>query len=71
MQRPRIRRAAVGLPVVAMALVLAACSTSSTTGGGGSGSSGSLSGTLNASGSTFQLTFQQSAISRSSRFSPT
>jgi phosphate transport system substrate-binding protein len=62
MQRQRIRRAAVGFPVVAMALVLAACSSSSTTGGGSSGS-GSLSGTLNASGSTFQLTFQQSAIS--------
>ena len=62
MQRQRIRRAAVGLPVVAMALVLAACSSSSTTGGGSSGS-GSLSGTLNGSGSTFQLTFQQSAIS--------
>ena len=62
MQRQRIRRAAAGLPVVAMALVLAACGNSSTTGGGSSGS-GSLSGTLNASGSTFQLTFQQSAIS--------
>ena len=61
MQRQRIRWAAVGLPVVAMALVLAACSSSTTT--GGSSGSGSLSGTLNASGSTFQLTFQQSAIS--------
>jgi phosphate transport system substrate-binding protein len=61
MQRQRMRRAAVGLPVVAMALVLAACSSSSTTGGGSSGS-GSLSGTLNASGSTFQLPFQQAAI---------
>ena len=63
MQRQRIRRTAVGLPVVAMALVLAACSSSTTTGGGSSSGSGSsLSGTLNGSGSTFQLTFQQSAI---------
>jgi phosphate transport system substrate-binding protein len=61
MQRPRIRRVAAGLPVAAMALVLAACNSSTTTAGGSSGS-GSLSGTLNASGSTFQLTFQQSAI---------
>src|SRR5215467_6244514 len=62
MQRQRIRRAAVGLPVVAMALVLAACSSSTTTGGSSSGGGSSLSGTLNGSGSTFQLTFQQSAI---------
>src|SRR5215472_2347359 len=61
MQRQRIQRAALGLPVVAMALVLAACSSSNTTGGGSSGGS-SLSGTLNASGSTFQLPFQQAAI---------
>jgi phosphate transport system substrate-binding protein len=61
MQRQRIRRAAIGVPVVAAALVLAACSSSSTTGGGSSGGS-SLSGTLNGSGSTFQLTFQQAAI---------
>jgi phosphate transport system substrate-binding protein len=62
MQRQRIRRAAVGLPVAAMALVLAACSSSTTTGGSSSGGSSSLSGTLNGSGSTFQLTFQQAAI---------
>ena len=43
-----------------MALSLTACG-SSNTNGGGSGSSG-LSGTLNGSGSTFQLTFQQTAI---------
>src|SRR6516162_1139930 len=59
MQRQRIQRAAIGAPVVAMALVLAACSSSSTTGGSGGSS---LSGTLNGSGSTFQLAFQQSAI---------
>jgi phosphate transport system substrate-binding protein len=51
--------------IVAMAAVLAACGSSNTGGGsGGSGGSGSsaLSGTLNASGSSFQLTFQQAAI---------
>jgi phosphate transport system substrate-binding protein len=59
MQRQRIQRAAIGAPVVAMALVLAACSSSSSP----SGSSGSsLTGTLNGSGSSFQLVFQQSAI---------
>jgi phosphate transport system substrate-binding protein len=48
-----------GAALTAMALSLAACSSSSSTGGG---SSSSLTGTLNASGSTFQLTFQQTAI---------
>jgi len=54
-----------GVAVVA-ALALSACSSSSapsTSSGGNSGNSGSLSGTLNGSGSTFQLTFQQAAIS--------
>jgi phosphate transport system substrate-binding protein len=50
-----------GAALTAMALSLAACSSSSSSSGGGSSSS-SLSGTLNASGSTFQLTFQQTAI---------
>jgi phosphate transport system substrate-binding protein len=46
-----------------MALFLAACSSSSSSGGSSSSSgSSSLSGTLNGSGSTFQLTFQQTAI---------
>jgi phosphate transport system substrate-binding protein len=49
-----------GAALTAVALSLAACSSSSSTGGGGSSSS--LSGTLNASGSTFQLPFQQAAI---------
>jgi phosphate transport system substrate-binding protein len=44
-----------------MALVLAACSSSSTP--SGSSGSSSLSGTLNGSGSTFQLVYQQAAIS--------
>jgi phosphate transport system substrate-binding protein len=49
----------VALSVVGVALFAAACSSS----GGGSSSGGSgLSGTLNGSGSTFQLTFQQTAI---------
>ena len=68
MRRSRVRRiAAPGLALGATAIVLAACG-SSGTGISGSGSSGSgsgsssLSGTLNASGSTFQLTFQQAAI---------
>ena len=68
MRRSRVRRiAAPGLALGATAIVLAACG-SSGTGSSGSGSSGSgsgsssLSGTLNASGSTFQLTFQQAAI---------
>src|SRR5262252_10125566 len=57
----RQRFTVAGLALAAMALFLvAACSSSSSSGGGG-GSSG-LSGTLNGSGSTFQLTFQQTAI---------
>jgi phosphate transport system substrate-binding protein len=61
MQRQRIR-VAVGLPVVAMALVLAACSSSPSGGGGSSSGSSGLSGTLNGSGSSFQLVYQQAAI---------
>jgi phosphate transport system substrate-binding protein len=57
MQRGRIHRGAAGAGVVAVAVFLAACSSSG--GGGGSSSDG---GTLNASGSTFQLPFQQQAI---------
>jgi phosphate transport system substrate-binding protein len=59
--------------LAAMALSLAACSSSSTTTtsapaatgtatGTGTASAGNLSGTLNGSGSTFQLTFQQASI---------
>ena len=68
MQRRRIQRVTtVGFATVAMASFVAACSSS---GGGGSSagssssssSSAAVSGTLNASGSTFQLTFQQAAI---------
>ena len=60
MQRVRTHGAVMaGAALTALALSLAACSSSSTTGG----SSGSgLSGTLNGSGSSFQLIFQQTAI---------
>ena len=63
MQRRRIQRAAaVGL-AAALATFAAACSSSGGSGSSGGGSSSSaLSGTLNASGSTFQLPFQQAAI---------
>src|SRR5215469_13305030 len=61
MQRVRSQGVVMaGAALAAMALSLTACGSSSTN-GGGSGSSG-LSGTLNGSGSTFQLTFQQTAI---------
>ncbi len=67
MQRRRIQRVTTaGLATVAMASFVAACGSSggggSSTGGSSSSSSSALSGTLNASGSTFQLTFQQAAI---------
>ncbi len=74
--RRRQQVTTVGVAVIATALGLSACSSSSSTSStpstGGSSSSDSassssssaaLSGTLNASGSTFQLTFQQEAIS--------
>jgi phosphate transport system substrate-binding protein len=70
MQRVRIQKTATAGVALAAVAVLAACSSS---GSGGSGSSSApkassssaaakLSGTLNASGSTFQTTFQQAAI---------
>jgi phosphate transport system substrate-binding protein len=63
MQPQLIRRAAAAvLPVAAMALFLAACSSSSSSGGGSSSSGSSLSGTLNGSGSTLQLVYEQQAI---------
>jgi phosphate transport system substrate-binding protein len=58
--RRRKQVTATGI-AVALALLLAACS-SAGNGGSSSSSTGQLSGTLNASGSTFQLTFQQAAI---------
>ena len=62
MQRVRTHGAVMaGAAITAMALSLAACSSSSSS-AGGSSSSSSLSGTLNASGSTLQLVYQQAAI---------
>ena len=60
----RIQRVTTaGVALVATALLAAACSSSSsTTSSAPSSSSAKLSGTLNASGSTFQLTFQEAAI---------
>jgi len=71
--RPRQQVTAAGVAVVALTLALGACSSSSSSstpaanssGGGSSSSAGgsaNVSGTLNASGSTFQLSFQQAAI---------
>ena len=71
MQRVRIYGGATaGAALVAMALSLAACSSSSSSGGAtsssspssGGGSTAKLSGTLNGSGSTLQLVYQQAAI---------
>jgi phosphate transport system substrate-binding protein len=74
--RYRQQVAAAGVSVAALALVLGACSSSSSSsppassgsgsaagGSSSGGGSSNLSGTLNASGSSFQLTFQQQAIS--------
>jgi phosphate transport system substrate-binding protein len=62
MQRARVQRfSAAGLALVAITSFTAACSSSNN---GGSGGSSSLSGRLDGSGSTFQLTFQQAAISQ-------
>jgi phosphate transport system substrate-binding protein len=72
--RVRYRRqaAAAGVSVVALTLALGACSSSGTsapsggstgTATSGGGGSASLSGTLNGSGSTLQLVYQQAAIS--------
>src|SRR5215469_5053806 len=60
MHRVRIRGVAVaGVALAAAALSLAACSSSSTTApSSGGGSAAKLSGTLNGSGSTFQLSVQ-------------
>jgi phosphate transport system substrate-binding protein len=68
MQRRRIQRASVVGLAAAMATFVAACgssggsSSSSTTGSGSTSSSTALNGTLNASGSTLQLTYEQAAI---------
>jgi phosphate transport system substrate-binding protein len=73
--RYRQQAATAGVAVVALTLALGACSSSSSSstpsasssGGGSSSSSGggsaNLSGTLNGSGSTLQLVYEQAAIS--------
>jgi phosphate transport system substrate-binding protein len=61
MQRVRSQGVVVaGAALAAMALAITACSSSSSSNGGSSSSS--LSGTLNGSGSTLQLVYQQAAI---------
>jgi phosphate transport system substrate-binding protein len=62
MQGQRIHRGVAGVGVVAVALLLAACSSGSSGSSGGSSSGSALSGTLNASGSTLQLPYEQAAI---------
>ncbi len=68
MQRVRIKKVTTAsVTLAAVALLAAACSSGSSSPSSGSssssgGSSAKLSGTLNASGSTFQTTFQQAAI---------
>jgi phosphate transport system substrate-binding protein len=58
----RVHRATTaGLALVAMASFAAACSSSPSSNSGG-GDSSQLSGTLNASGSTLQLVYEQAAI---------
>src|SRR6185312_7857019 len=79
--RYRQQVTAAGVSVVALALTLGACSSSSSSSpsggssasGGASSSSGggsNLSGTLNGSGSTFQLTYQQEAIAAFKQVQP-
>jgi phosphate transport system substrate-binding protein len=69
--RYRKQAATAGAAVVVLTLALGACSSSGTsapsggstgTATSGGGGSSNLSGTLNASGSSFQLSFQQAAI---------
>jgi phosphate transport system substrate-binding protein len=62
MQGQRIHRGVAGVGVVAVALFLAACSSGSSGSSGSSPSGSALAGTLNASGSTLQLPYEQAAI---------
>ena len=77
MQRVRIQGGATaGVALVTAALSLAACSSSgssspsSSTKASSSSAAAKLSGTLNGSGSTFQTTFQQTAIQSFSSIQP-
>jgi phosphate transport system substrate-binding protein len=75
MQLPSRGQLAAAGAVLAMAMGVAACSSSSnppnsgSTGGSGGGSS-TVSGTINAAGSTFQTNFQQAAIAEFKSTSP-
>lgn len=63
MRNFRIRSVSAGLAIGATAIGLAACGSSNNPSAGAEAGGGPLlSGTLNASGSSFQLTFQQAAI---------
>src|SRR5215469_17254385 len=53
-----------GIAALAVAVSLSACSSPSSPSGGNSPTAAPLTGTLNGSGSTFQTTFQQAAISQ-------
>jgi phosphate transport system substrate-binding protein len=68
MQRLHRKRFTAGIALAVIALLAAACSSSSSTSSGSSSSS--LSGTLNGSGSSFQLLFQQSAIQQFKTLQP-
>ena len=74
--RGRMRATLVGGGALAMALAVGACTSSSTppssgaTTPGATSTGAALSGSLNGSGSTFQLTFQQSAIQAFSQANP-
>jgi phosphate transport system substrate-binding protein len=58
----RTRRVAIASLAVATAAFLAACGSSSSSSSGTGGGGGGASGTLNGSGSSFQLAYQQAAI---------
>jgi phosphate transport system substrate-binding protein len=63
MQRLRVKQAtSAALAIVVTGLSVAACGSSGSPSSSSSGTGATLSGTLNGSGSTFQLTFQQAAI---------
>ncbi len=63
MQRLRVPQVTTAaLAIVVAGISLAACSSSGSPSSSGSGSGSKLSGTVNGSGSSFQLLFQQSAI---------
>jgi phosphate transport system substrate-binding protein len=60
--RRRQQGTATAVAVAGLALILAACSSSSAPSSSSTSGSSALSGTLNGSGSTFQLVYQQAAL---------